>query len=95
MQDNLGRTKGFGIPTAIFLGSFIIFYAGTPFYRHKRPAGSAFTRIAQVFVAAARKSRHVSHTPNDDGTTHLELYEISPSEAAATGRTLAHTDDFR
>ncbi|KAL5561971.1 hypothetical protein UlMin_031718 [Ulmus minor] len=58
IQDNLGWTLGYGLPTAGIALSQLIFVAGTPFYRHKKPSGSGsspFIKMAKVIVAAVRK----------------------------------------
>ncbi|XXG61886.1 hypothetical protein AAC387_Pa05g0378 [Persea americana] len=70
VQDNVGWTLGYGLPTLGLLISVIIFVSGTPFYRHKVPSGSPFTRMARVIVAAVRKSKVV--LPSDP----KELYEL-------------------
>ncbi|KAK0608680.1 hypothetical protein LWI29_034277 [Acer saccharum] len=57
IQDNVGWTLGYALPTMGLMISIVIFLAGTPFYRHKVPAGSPFTRMARVIVAAFRKSK--------------------------------------
>ncbi|KAI0523276.1 hypothetical protein KFK09_005671 [Dendrobium nobile] len=57
VQDNVGWGWGLGIPTVGMGISLISFVAGYPMYRMARPAGSPFTRLAQVAVAAARKRR--------------------------------------
>lgn len=90
VQDNKGRTWGFGIPSITFFVTLMIFLAGTPFYRHKKPNGSAITRIVQVLVSAARK-RSAVH-PADSRV----LYDISDKDPAALkGRKLLHTHAFR
>ena len=43
VQDNVGWTLGYGLPTLGLLISVIIFVSGTPFYRHKVPSGSPFS----------------------------------------------------
>ncbi|XXG61881.1 hypothetical protein AAC387_Pa05g0374 [Persea americana] len=70
VQDNVGWTLGYGLPTLGLLISVMIFVSGTPFYRHKVPSGSPFTRMARVIVAALRKLKMV--LPNDPE----ELYEL-------------------
>ncbi|KAJ8639167.1 hypothetical protein MRB53_015861 [Persea americana] len=70
IQDNVGWTLGYGLPTLGLLISVIIFVSGTPFYRHKVPSGSPFTRMARVIVVAVRKSKVV--LPSDP----KELYEL-------------------
>ncbi|KAG7026155.1 Protein NRT1/ PTR FAMILY 5.2 [Cucurbita argyrosperma subsp. argyrosperma] len=52
IQDNIGWTLGYGLPTIGLAVSIGIFVVGIPFYRHKVPAGSPFTRMAKVIVAA-------------------------------------------
>lgn len=59
VQDNVGWTLGYGLPTLGLLISVTIFVSGTPFYRHRVPSGSPFTRMARVIVAAVRKSKVV------------------------------------
>jgi solute carrier family 15 (peptide/histidine transporter), member 3/4 len=72
IQDNVGWTLGYALPTFGLMISVAIFMAGTKFYRHKLPAGSPFTKIARVLVAAFRKWR-VS-VPSDPKELHeLEL----------------------
>ncbi|CAI0383094.1 unnamed protein product [Linum tenue] len=60
IQDNVGWSIGYGLPTAGLLVSIVIFLAGTPFYRHRVPGGSPFTRMARVIVAAGRKWKRLS-----------------------------------
>ncbi|GKV19099.1 hypothetical protein SLEP1_g29396 [Rubroshorea leprosula] len=74
VQDNVGWTLGYGLPTLGLLISLMIFLAGTPFYRHKVPSGSSFTRMARVIVAALRKWR--VHIPSDP----KELFELDLEE---------------
>ncbi|KAM1924043.1 hypothetical protein ACFX15_021873 [Malus domestica] len=57
IQDNVGWALGYGLPTLGLLISILIFLDGTPFYRHKLPSASPFTRMAKVPVAALRKWR--------------------------------------
>ncbi|KAJ7954675.1 protein NRT1/ PTR FAMILY 5.2-like [Quillaja saponaria] len=54
IQDNVGWTIGYALPTLGLVVSIIVFLAGTRFYRHKVPKGSPFTRMARVIVAALR-----------------------------------------
>ena len=79
IQDNVGWTLGYALPTLGLLVSIMIFVAGTPFYRHKVPAGSTFTRMARVVVAALRKSK--VPVPSDS----KELYELDKEEYAKKG----------
>ncbi|KAG4995708.1 hypothetical protein AAZX31_10G005100 [Glycine max] len=80
IQDNVGWTLGYALPTLGLAISIIIFLAGTPFYRHKLPTGSPFTKMAKVIVAAIRKWK--VHIPSDT----KELYELDLEEYAKRGR---------
>ncbi|KAL0366876.1 UNVERIFIED_CONTAM: protein NRT1/ PTR FAMILY 5.2, partial [Sesamum radiatum] len=80
IQDNVGWTLGYGLPTVGLAISIAIFLAGTPFYRHKLPTGSPFTKMAKVVVAALRKwSVPVPIDPK-------ELYELDLEEYAKKGK---------
>lgn len=80
LQDNIGWTIGYGLPTLGLMVSVAIFLAGTPFYRHKLPQGSPFTRMSRVIVAATRKWR--VPIPNDP----KELYELDLELYKETGK---------
>ncbi|XP_066384313.1 protein NRT1/ PTR FAMILY 5.2-like [Miscanthus floridulus] len=55
IQDNVGWTVGYALPTLGLAVSIAIFTAGTPLYRHKPTSESPFAKMARVIVAAARK----------------------------------------
>ncbi|CDY69420.1 BnaCnng63420D, partial [Brassica napus] len=57
VQDNVGWALGYGLPTIGLAISISIFLMGTPFYRHKLPTGSPFTKMARVIVASLRKAK--------------------------------------
>lgn len=80
IQDNVGWTLGYGLPTLGLLISVVIFLAGTPFYRHKVPSGSPFNRMGRVIVAAIRKWR--VPLPNDP----KQLYELDLENYAKKNR---------
>ncbi|KAF8401960.1 hypothetical protein HHK36_012911 [Tetracentron sinense] len=80
IQDNVGWTLGYGLPATGLLISVMIFLAGTPFYRHRVPKGSPFTRMARVIVAALRKWR--VPVPSDP----KELYELELEEYSKKGK---------
>ncbi|XP_021290184.1 protein NRT1/ PTR FAMILY 5.2-like isoform X1 [Herrania umbratica] len=80
IQDNVGWALGYGLPTLGLVISVLIFLAGTPFYRHRVPAGSPFTRMATVIVAAIRKWK--VPLPGDP----KELYELDLEEYAKKGK---------
>ncbi|KAI8560810.1 hypothetical protein RHMOL_Rhmol04G0284900 [Rhododendron molle] len=79
IQDNVGWTLGYGLPTAGLAVSILIFLVGSPFYRHKVPSGSPFTRMARVIVAALRKWR--VPIPTDP----KEFYELDLEEYNKNG----------
>ncbi|KAI8002144.1 Protein NRT1/ PTR FAMILY 5.2 [Camellia lanceoleosa] len=80
IQDTVGWALGYGLPTAGLLVSISIFLAGTPFYRHRVPAGSPFTRMAMVIVAALRNWR--VPIPSDP----KEFYELDLEEYTKKGK---------
>ncbi|GFZ10720.1 peptide transporter 3 [Actinidia rufa] len=80
IQDNVGWALGYGLPTAGLAISILIFLAGTPFYRHRKPTGSPFTRMARVMVAALRKWE--VPIPSDP----KELYELDLEEYTEKGK---------
>ncbi|KAB5569867.1 hypothetical protein DKX38_003660 [Salix brachista] len=55
IQDDVKWALGYDLPTLGVAASIIVFMVGTPFYRHKLPTESPFTRMAQVIVSAVRK----------------------------------------
>lgn len=57
VQDNVGWGWGLGVPAFCMALSVVAFVSGYPLYRRLDPAGSPFTRLAQVVVAAVRKRR--------------------------------------
>ncbi|XP_062167172.1 protein NRT1/ PTR FAMILY 5.2-like isoform X2 [Alnus glutinosa] len=80
VQDNVGWTLGYALPTLGLAISIVIFLGGTSFYRHKVPTGSPFTRMAKVIVAALNKWR--VRIPDDP----KELYELDLEEYAKKGK---------
>lgn len=80
IQDTVGWTLGYGLPTLGLALSIAIFLAGTPFYRHRKPNGSPFTKMAKVIVASIRKWR--VPIPNDP----KELYELDMEEYSMGGK---------
>lgn len=80
IQDNVGWALGYGLPTTGLVISVLIFLAGTPFYRHKLPVESPFSRMAMVIVATIRKWK--VPLPSDP----KELYELDPEEYARKGK---------
>ncbi|KAK6930731.1 Proton-dependent oligopeptide transporter family [Dillenia turbinata] len=91
VQMEHGWGSAFG-SLAIAMGvSNILFFIGTPLYRHRVPGGSPLTRVAQVLVAAFRK-RNASFSSSE----FIGLYEVPGKHSAIKGSgKIAHTDDFR
>ncbi|KAG8091907.1 hypothetical protein GUJ93_ZPchr0012g19788 [Zizania palustris] len=76
LQDNVGWTVGYALPTLGLAVSIAIFTAGTPFYRHKPTSESSFAKMARVIVAAVRKFAVAA--PADP----LELHELDAEHYA-------------
>ncbi|XWS63468.1 hypothetical protein CRYUN_Cryun06bG0100200 [Craigia yunnanensis] len=91
IQIERGWGAAFG-SLAIAMGiSNMLFFAGTPLYRHRLPGGSPLTRVAQVLVASFKK-RTVPFTRSD----LVGLYELPGRQSAIKGSgKIPHTDDFR
>ncbi|KAI3720480.1 hypothetical protein L6452_21398 [Arctium lappa] len=77
---------------AIAMGiSNMVFFLGTPLYRHRLPGGSPLTRVAQVLIAAFRK-RNASF----DTSEYIGQYELQGTRSAIKGSgKIAHTDGLR
>lgn len=90
VQDNVGWSWGYGVPTAITGLATLAYLMGTPLYRHQIPCGSPLTRVAQVFVSAVRKwNIHVPSNPD-------HLYELDDKEAfSPRQRRILHTQSLR
>ncbi|KAJ0967519.1 hypothetical protein J5N97_024436 [Dioscorea zingiberensis] len=80
IQDNVGWTVGYVLPTVGLFISIIIFVIGTPHYRHKQQSGSPFAMMARVLVATLRKWR--VQVPSDPE----ELHELSLEEYTTNGK---------
>ncbi|CAN6201852.1 unnamed protein product [Urochloa humidicola] len=91
VQDNVGWGWGLGVPAAFMGVSVAAFVAGYPMYRRLEPAGSPFTRLAQVVVAAVRKRRVVAKGEVEAST----LYENDEIDKPISmyGK-LLHTDQL-
>ncbi|XP_043706761.1 protein NRT1/ PTR FAMILY 5.2-like isoform X2 [Telopea speciosissima] len=90
LQDNVGWSIGYAIPTVGLAISVLVFLVGTPFYRHKVISGSPFTRMARVLVAAMKKRKlPVPYDPK-------ELHELSLDEYATIAKVrIDHTPSMR
>ncbi|PKA67236.1 putative peptide/nitrate transporter [Apostasia shenzhenica] len=91
IQENLGWGIGYGIPTTGLIVSLLIFYVGTPNYRHKvRKTKSPAREIVGVLAAAFANRR--LRLPEDPS----ELYELEPQHYVMTAkRRVHHSSAFR
>ncbi|ONK62463.1 uncharacterized protein A4U43_C07F4120, partial [Asparagus officinalis] len=91
IQENVGWALGYGIPTVGLLVSLVIFYVGTPNYRHKvRNSKSPGKEIVRVLIAAF--GNRGLKLPDD----LEELYEVEDEQYVISGkRKLHHTPAFR
>lgn len=76
IQDNVGWTVGYALPTLGLAVSIAIFTAGTPFYRHKPTSESSFAKMARAIVASARKCAVAAPVDPRD------LHELDPEHYA-------------
>ncbi|CAM8938409.1 unnamed protein product [Rhodiola kirilowii] len=90
IQDRAGWTWGFAVPTLAIIMSILILVSGFTNYRFQKPTGSAFTRFAQVIVAAIR-NYYKGVKVAVDGI----LYEVPTKESDIVGaRKIAHTSQY-
>ncbi|XP_071722864.1 protein NRT1/ PTR FAMILY 5.1-like [Rutidosis leptorrhynchoides] len=91
IQENVGWGLGYGIPTIGLIFSLLIFYVGTPIYRHKvRKTKSPANQLIQVVVTALKNRDR--QLPDDQ----TELYEFEPRHYITTGeRQVYYTPTFR
>ena len=90
ISEYISWAWGFGTLAIAMALANIIFFLGTPYYRHRLPSGSPLTRLVQVVVASIRKWR--VQTPEDKD----KLHEVYDKESAILGsRKLRHTNTLR
>ncbi|KAI3793175.1 hypothetical protein L1987_35790 [Smallanthus sonchifolius] len=91
IQENLGWGLGYGIPTVGLIVSLLIFYIGTPMYRHKmRKTNSPAADFFHV-VRAAVANRHHELPRNPS-----ELHELDLQHYVDSGkRQVYHTPTFK
>ncbi|KAL5771385.1 hypothetical protein ACOSP7_015539 [Xanthoceras sorbifolium] len=83
IQDQRGRTWGYGISLAAMIVALVAFLSGTKRYRYKKCVGSPVFQILQVLVAALRKR----NVPFPSSVT--SLYEDYTQEAR-----ISHTNKY-
>lgn len=84
IQENLGWGLGYGVPTVGLILSLLVFYLGTPMYRHKVTTTSPTSDLIRVPVTAF-KNRKLP-IPSDPS----ELHELDRQYYVATGRRQVH-----
>ncbi|XP_024533102.1 protein NRT1/ PTR FAMILY 6.2 [Selaginella moellendorffii] len=80
IQDNVGRSWGYGSSAGSMFMAICVFLAGTPLYRYRAPNGTSIVSIAHVLVAAFRKRHGI---PGDE----KDLYEDPGQQSARFTRT--------
>ncbi|CAH8265441.1 unnamed protein product [Arabidopsis lyrata] len=91
IQENLGWGLGYGIPTVGLLVSLIVFYIGTPFYRHKVIKSDNLAKDLVQVPIEAFKNRKLQ-CPDD----LMELYELDSHYYKSNGKhQVHHTPVFR
>ncbi|KAF7022310.1 hypothetical protein CFC21_035105 [Triticum aestivum] len=90
IQDKIGWTVGYALPTIGLAVSIAVFTAGTPLYRHKPTSPeSSLAKMAGVIVAAVRKCRVPA--PADP----RDLHELDPEHYdRKKTSSLPHTPNF-
>nr|CAD32549.1 dicarboxylate transporter [Alnus glutinosa] len=84
VQDQVGRSWGYGICSASMFLSIVAFLVGTKRYRYRECTGSPIIQILQVIVAAIRKRK--AELPTDLSF----LYD----KASDKESTISHTDKY-
>ncbi|XP_047150718.1 protein NRT1/ PTR FAMILY 5.4 isoform X2 [Vigna umbellata] len=96
LQDNVGWGVGLGVLAGVLALALAVFLLGIKRYRKEGPAGSPFTRLAQVFVAASRKWRVLStHGLHNFCYEEKEQDEPHHLHAQPKIHTLLHTPQYR
>lgn len=87
-EDSGKWTLGFIASSASAVIGLVSYLMGSSGYRYLKACGNPLPRVAQVFVAAARKWHLPAANPS-------ELYELEGSESAIQGsRKILHSEDF-
>ncbi|GMJ11102.1 NRT1/ PTR family 6.2 [Hibiscus trionum] len=84
IQDEVGRSWGYGICSASTFVALVVFFSGTKRYRYKKCSGSPVVHISQVVYAAFGKKK--AKLPSDISLLYEDLPEASR---------VRHTDQFR
>lgn len=90
IQENLGWGLGYGVPTVGLILSLLLFYIGTPIYRHKVMTTSPTSDLIRIPITAF-KNRKLP-IPSDPS----ELHELDRLYYVASGkRQVDHTPVFK
>uniref|UniRef100_A0A0E0L161 Major facilitator superfamily (MFS) profile domain-containing protein n=1 Tax=Oryza punctata TaxID=4537 RepID=A0A0E0L161_ORYPU len=98
VQENVGWGVGYTIPTVGLALSLLLFYVGTPFYRHKpvrRDAAAGPARLVGRVFRAAFANRRRKLLGRGDGGGELHERDAAWYAAAGTKRRLHHTRAYR
>lgn len=89
LQQDVGWSWGYGVPTVILALILFLFMVGAPFYRYSLVRGSPLTQVARVLVAAVLNLRLAL-------SEQSVLYEGDEIELAKQGKVkMLHTNQFR
>ncbi|KAJ0470969.1 putative proton-dependent oligopeptide transporter family, major facilitator superfamily [Helianthus annuus] len=92
IQENLGWGLGYGIPTGGLILSLVIFYIGTPMYRHKMRKTNISPATDFFHVVRAAIANRRCELPRDSS----ELHELDLQHYVENGkRQVYHTPNFR
>ncbi|KAL4600659.1 hypothetical protein ACB092_11G214000 [Castanea dentata] len=95
MEDHISWVSGFGTLASTLGVSLAIFLLGIKRYKKQGPIGSPFTKVVQVFVAAARKWR-VNDTHGVLVVCFGEkLNDVQVEAQPTVAQNLAHAKQFR
>ncbi|GAA0173468.1 transporter [Lithospermum erythrorhizon] len=94
VQTHSGMDIGFAVSAAVMAVGLMCLISGTVLYRNKKPKGSIFTPIAQVFVAAITKRKQICPNIEMLHENHNKLHHRHFITAPNAG-TLRHTEKFR
>ena len=95
VQDHISWVAGFGTLASTLGVSLAIFLLGIKRYKKQGPIGSPFTKVVQVFVAAARKWR-VNDAHGVLGVCFGEkLNDVQVEAQPTVAQNVAHTKQFR
>ncbi|KAJ4805098.1 Protein NRT1/ PTR FAMILY 5.1 [Rhynchospora pubera] len=84
VQENVGWGLGYGIPTAGLMLSLLLFYAGTPFYRHK--VKKPESPVKEIFAVLKKAFENRRYKISDLSM----LYELEPRQYSSTSKRQLH-----